>query len=911
MKTSTPLLAAAAIFATAASLHAADVSGRRMVWAHYVPWYLPGDASLLSYWFHSFPQDQVGDNPLREEIGRAMAMGIDGFFNDVFIHENGGTSYWDLRPFLKAAEGTPFLFGLCLDGTSSAELQTRELIRMLSLFGDHPNYPKMDGRYVVCTYRFRSRTPDEWRTIRQNCVEAGFPLYLVANFMTGFGVVNPRALASYAGTFERAYDFAQYGMDRAQRKSLEQETAASAAFCREHGAIYMPCVWPGYFGAWMKGGNCFYQPFCGFDTAQRRFDTWRLVPDADWLHLTTWNDHGETAMMPRRLVTGNRAVIKAMANEFKGVPPPDGNDIAFAYLREVIPGTMLRFEAMRLPTASRADVSVSGRLRDAGGNVVCELPEKAFDTNRWPRVEWLVSTTHMAESPYLVPEFTIRHFAQPQTGEPPVPPEGGPGFVRAAAGEPPTPRQIRAPKIFFAAGWLSDPVTVKVSEDDCANVDSSLSVAYSNGLLNAHCTFAAEKPARRIVLYRNDRPVTSFRPSSGKTLNLIFTGYGTIELKASGGARIVQAVKRYEKKGTRDFSWTTNRVLSLRTPGWSILSACVEAEAGDVLAFSSGGNTTRFTPIELLASARYAPPTRRTSPGTMAGDDVVPQGARIWLDWEGTAYDLPPLDMKSGSLSAEVWMTPPNANDAWWAEFEFADGSFAESAVVYPFAKTRASVVMNVVETPVTLDHPSGAAGAPDSKVLLTPEPDWPVRETKVVGAKVSPLAIRRARFDFQGEPMRCPMLPHRCWPMGPFRLVCHFTRLAEDGGGDGRIVGVDGWNEGPELRLLEDGRVEAAYCGGNKRGTGNWNDLGTPLFRHAVRSLRPLEAGRKVEIAVESDGLSLSISIDGEPQGTAALPPIRCYGNLTPALGAGINGENPTTGLLHDLEIEGSPAMP
>ena len=882
MKTSTPLLAAVAIFAAAASLHAADVSGRRMVWAHYVPWYLPGDASLLSYWFHSFPQDQVGDNPLREEIGRAMAMGIDGFFNDMVVHEGGTTAYWDLRPFLKAAEGTPFLFGICLDGISSIDHLLHELVKMLSTYGDHPNYPKCEGRYIVNAYKFLSHTPDEWRAIRKGCEKAGFPLYVVANVETGFAAFDAARLTPYAGTFERAYHFAFHGMDREQRKSLEQETTECAAFCREHDAVYLPCVWPGYLGAWMMGVNCFYQPFCGFDTAQRHFEAWRLVADADWLHLTTWNDHAETALMPRRLVTGNRDVVKAMADEFKGVPPPDGDNIAFAYLREVIPGTMLRFEAMRLPTAATTEVSVSGRLRDAGGNVVCELPEKAFGTNRWPRAEWLVSTTHLAESPYLVPEFTI--------------------------GRADGSRTVRAPKIFFAAGWLSDPVTVKVSEDDCANVDSSLSVAYSNGLLNARCTFAAEKPARRIVLYRNDRPVTSFRPSSGKTLNLIFTGQGTIGLKASGGARIIQAVKRFEKNGTRDFSWTTNRVLSLRTPGWSILSACVEAEADDMLAFSSGGKTTRFTPPELLASARNAPPTRWFPPGIMAGDEVVPQGARIRLDEEGTACDLPPLDMKSGSLSAEVWMTPPVENDAWWVEFELSDGSFAESDVIYPFAKTRAPVAMNVVETPVTLDHPSGASGAPDSKVFLTPEPDWPVRATRIVGAKVSPLAIRHARFDFQGEPMRRTMLPHRCWPMGPFRLSCRFTRLAEDGGGDGRIVGVDGWNEGPELRLLEDGRVEAAYCGGNKRGTGNWNDLGTPLFRHAVRSLRPLEAGRKVEIVVESDGLSLSLSIDGEPQGTAALPPIRCYGNLTPALGEGVNGDNPKTGLMHGLEIAGNP---
>lgn len=867
------LIASAIFFGGAALLCAADVSGRRMVWAHYVPWYLPGDASLLSHSFHSFPQDQIGDNPLRKEIERAMAMGIDGFFNDVIIHGSGETSYWDLRPFLKAAEGTPFLFGLCLDGGSSAELQTRELIRMLSVFGDHPNYPKIDGRYVVCTYQFRSRKPDAWWTIRQKCADAGFPLYIVANVETGFTAFDSAKLEPYAGTFERAYHFAHYGMDRWRRKSMEQETAECAAFCREHGATYMPCVWPGYFGAWMMGVNCFYQPFCGFDTAQRRFDTWRLVADADWLHLTTWNDHGETALMPRRLVTGNRAVVKAMSDEFKGAPPSGKDNVAFAYLREVIPGTMLRLEALRLPTASKAEVSVSVRLRDTDGNVVCELPEKVFGTNRWPRLEWLVSTTHLAELPFLVPEFTIRR------GE--------------------AVRQIRASRIFFSCGWLSDPVTVKVSEDDCADVDSSLSVAYSNGLLRAQCSFSAEKSARRIVLYRNDRPVTAFRPSSGKTLNLIFSGEHTIELKAGGRARIVQAVKRFEKNGSRDFSWTANRVLSLRTPGWSILSACVEAEPDDGLTFSSGGKTTQFTPQELLASAHDASPTPWSPPGIVAGRNVVPQGARIWLDEEGVACDLPSLGMKSGSLSAEVWMTPPGENDAYWAEFEFADGSFAESGVVYPFAKAMKPVATTIVETPVTLDHPSGASGAPDSRVFLTPQSEWPVRVTRVVEAKVSPQSIRRARFDFQGEPMRRPMLPHRCWPMGPFRLVCHFTRLAKDGNAAGRIVGGTGWNESPELRLLADGRIEAAYCGGS--------DFGHAKFRHAVQSLVPLETGRKTEIAVASDGRTFQLWLDGELQAETPLPPLRAYGNLTPVIGEGVNGKDPKTGLLHDLELNGS----
>ena len=882
MNTAASILAAAAIFAAAAPLHAVEVSGRRMVWAHYVPWYLPGDASLLPHRFRSFPLDSVGADPIREEIGRAMAMGINGFFNDMVAHEGGETSYWDLRPFLKAAEGTPFLFGICLDGNFSAEHQTRELVKMLSTYGDHPNYPKCKGRYVVATFAFLRKTPDEWRAIRKGCEDAGFPLHLVANVETPFKAFDPVKLEPYAGTFERAYHFGCLGMDRGRRKSLEREISECAAFCREHGASYMPSVWPGYFGAWMMGVNCFYQPFCGFDTAQRHFEAWRLVPEADWLHLTTWNDHAETALMPRRLVPGNRAAGRAMADEFKGEPPTEKSQVVFSYFREVIPGSMLRFEAMRLPSSGEHAVAVSGILRDAEGNVVCELPEKTFGTEGWARLEWLVSTTHLAESPTLVPEFSIRHFAQPRTGEPPA------------------PRQIRAPRIFFSAGWLSDPVTVKVSEDDCASVDSSLSVSYAGGLLRARCDFAAEKTARRIVLHRNDRPVTAFRRKAGKTLNLLLQSSGDIELKTKD-ARIVCAVKSGETNGAPNFAWTPSRILSRKTPGWAMLSACIEAEADDAIVFTGAGKSVRFTPASLVASGTPAWPTRWSPPGIVAGSDLRPQRGAIWLDEEGTACDLPTLDMDRGCLTAEVWMTQPGENDAYWVEFEFADGSFAESDVVYPFAKTREPVETSVVETPVTLDHPSGATGAPDAKVFLAPQSEWPVRETRVVDARVSPLAVRRARFDFQGEPMLRPMLPHRCWPMGPFRLVCHFTRIAENGDGAGRIVGVEGWNEGPELRLLPDGRIEAAYCGGS--------DFGAAKFRHAVQSLQPLEVGRRAEIAASSDGRTLRLWVDGELHGETPLPALRTYGNLAPALGAGVNGETPTTGLLHDLEIMGSPA--
>ena len=64
------LFVAIALCVAGLPLCAADVAGRRMVWAHYVPWYTPDNASQMSHRFHSYPQEDVGANPFREEIDR-------------------------------------------------------------------------------------------------------------------------------------------------------------------------------------------------------------------------------------------------------------------------------------------------------------------------------------------------------------------------------------------------------------------------------------------------------------------------------------------------------------------------------------------------------------------------------------------------------------------------------------------------------------------------------------------------------------------------------------------------------------------------------------------------------------------------------------------------------------------------
>ncbi len=839
--------------------YAADVANRRMVWAHYVPWLVPENASQMAQRVYDFPQTDVGENPLRDEIRRALDQGVDGFFNDMVAHEGGQTSFWDLRPYLAAAEGTPFQFGICLDRRISVTNQVKELVRMLSTYGKHPNYATCGDRFVVCTYTYRAWTPDEWRTIRQGCADAGYPIHVIANIETPFSAFDEKVFAPYAGLFEGAFHFSIMGCGRTPFKSVETEMREADAFCRKNGAAFMPCLWPGYYGGWLSGRCSYYQPFLGFDTLQRRFDAAQAL-DAQWLHLTTWNDHEETTLQTRRLTTGNPAIVRAMARAFRGERPAEKADVVFAYLRENIPGTLLRFEAQRLPSAEKGDISVSGRLIDEQGEIVAGLAERRLTGDDWTRVEWLVPTTELAASHVLTPEFVVRL--------------------------PSETRIVTLPPVFQFTGWLANPETVKVSVHDRRSIKSAFDLAWKDCILSGSCSFASEAPLKRAVLYRNERPVTAFTPSRRTILPVLFNGGGWLNLRVENG-RIAQAVKSFETNGAPNFAWNERGITSLKTPTWMRLTARIETETRTTLTFTDDRAVRTFTPHDLLRFGEL-----RCGAG------------KIRLSPDGTLYNLPPLGRKDGKLFLSVWSEQPAPTDDFWVEFEFADGTFAESKVQQPFATERRPIPMAIVETPITLEKTSGASGTPDAQVFLTPEAAWPVKTTRLVSAKVSPFAVRRARFDFSGAPLARPKLPHRQWPMGPFRLTCSFTPLATDGAAH-PILSPNGWNEGPSLTLAADGCLVATYTGG----TGTYaSSTGDAAFTYEVKTAAPLTHGRRVRLTLVNDGRTFTLLVDGVKAGSCAIAPVRVYGNCSPSIGDGINGENPTVGLLHDLEFAGDP---
>ncbi len=828
---------------------AAEMSGRKVAWAHYVGWNPPQNVSLAAWDNYDTPVHDAGADPLKAEVSRALEMGIDGFLVDVcVVGEKGDSAFWDLRPHLKAAEGTPFQFGICIDANPKLDRLASEIIRMLRVYGGHPNYPRMNGRPVVGTYAFKGRDPKEWVEVKRRCADAGIPIYLIGNVETFFSPFVPEDVARAADAFDCAYHFACMAMHPSQGLSVEDVSRQSAAVCAERGRKFMPCLWPGYYGAWLARVNCYYQPFLGYDTLLRR-QAIAMKLDADWLHLTTWNDHFETTLEPRRLTTGLRRMVTAMTGEFKGLPPPKEVDVQFAYLRETMPGTVHRFEAVRPPVAESPAVSVRGWLRDADGRVVADLAAKDFGAGRWERVEWLVNTTPLSASPLLTPEFEVRS------------PQG----VRRAA----------MPPVFLFLPYMRNPETVRVSILDRREIANELSVSFTNGVLSATCSVDSPAALRRATLYRNERAVTSFGESGRTVLPLHFKGEGLVRLAVENG-RIENALKSFETNGAPHFRWGASELVSTLTPGWMKFAArIVCSNDATAIAFSSAGETRKVSAAELVARGRI---------------DVK----KGWLSAESpdcTLRDEPPLDVRSGTLRLAAAARPPEPTDAFWTEFEFADGTFASSRVVYPFAKDAAPVKMNVVETPVTLDWTSGACGQPGAKAFLSDERDWPVSATRVVETPVSPLSVRRHRFPMAADGRNVrprAELPFREWPMGAFTLKCSLRPLTADGKAHPLLV-KGGWQDGPEMWLAADGRLGASYsAGGTKR---------------MVHSRRPLAVGRTVRVELASDCRELRLAVDGAEQTACDIPPRRSYGNCQPQLGEGVNGPNPTVAELFGLE--------
>ena len=480
---------------------AGEVADRSMVWAHNTPWFQPEDYPLYTQGFYNFPLQPAPEtghkmeDSLAEEVKIALNHGVDGFFLDFGGDPGKGPAHWShLLPFyLKAAEGTPFQVGICMDTKISKDYWGRELKRLLKANGDHPNYPRYNGKYVVCAYQFLQWenqqpggwTVEEWKQLRAELKEAGLELYIVANAAP---LPNEKLDLDRLTRALDAYDCVfLFDAPGHADETPEVNNEKLADFCRKNGKRFMACLHPGYYGAWLWGFNDFYNPFRGFDMFYRMFVSARKH-DAQWTHLTTWNDLVETAVLPRVFTFGLAHTLKNYSSYLKNRPQlSETPDVLAAYLRELLPGEVLRLELHSLPSQAGTPLTLSGKLYDLSGKAVWTLPPQSVSADQFARAEWVVPTAELAASPVLIPEFTV------------------------TAGD--YARTVRTPAVYLVTPWLQNAVTVNVPlAQMLENFPNTLAVGWNEGILEATVDFDAPEEISSILLFRNDRPIAVFSP---------------------------------------------------------------------------------------------------------------------------------------------------------------------------------------------------------------------------------------------------------------------------------------------------------------------------------------------------------------------------------------------------------------
>jgi len=866
-----------------------------MAWAHYVGWTVPARNSFEPQHYYNYPVFENAGDPFRAEVRRALAAGLDGFFVDVIMQYRWRPGYHDtVERLLAAAEDTPFRVAPCLDVKTDVTNQVDNICWMLDRFGNHPNYPRVNEKYVLATYTYPEWTPTQWRWMLDRCAAKGFPLYLVGNVKYSCGVLRPERLENYRDVFDVCYGFAYIG---GETWSIDRECRSTAAWCKAHGKRYMACLHPGYFARWLRGGNAGYQAFRGLDQYLDCFSALRET-GADWIHFTTWNDHCETTLEPMTLTPGNGALLRATCDAFKGQrPTARAADVLFAYHREELPGTLLRFEALRLPAAETNAVTVSGTLQDAFGRAMATLPPRTLAA-AWDRAEWLVPSTALAKSPHLVPVFT-----------------------RASPAET---RTARLPALLFRTPWLENNITVRAAFGDCGEKKHSLRVSEKGGVFTATLGLSGPGTVKRAILFRNERPLGQFRAVSQKPgaagLPILFAGNCQVDLALPDG-EVVKVFRGGRPFGQDGFRYTDHAIDNRPNGAFENLSAWLEASPDAVVTFADAGGPRRFTLPELARLRRLS--LRNGSLTLQAYPDC-------------TLREMPCLDAAEGSFRLAVYDRPPRPQDAFYARLELQNGRMVETDVLYPFAAGD-TVCTTLLETPVTLETKPGDLGLPRIEPLvvyrefLTPETNLPVRTTTPVAADVARASLREAFWPLAGDGLSAyddrhltiatnlftheggrtalrftgserVSLPARMAPMDAGSVSFDIAPEPPDGT-PRTVLGRLGYGTGFTARLLGDGRLETHWSGTGRGGV--WKI--TPAVDLALVTPEPLPPRAWTRVTLANDNRTLRIFLDGRCVAARTYTPFRSYGPAVFVLGGEGQDAPGYRGRLTALRLAGS----
>ena len=900
---------------TAFYVSASEVGQRKMVWAHNTPWFYPADYPGYAELYYNFPIQESKDgetldaDSLRDEIRIAQSKGLDGFFVDFGGDPNGAAPHWSWRlpRYLKAAEGTNFQVAICIDSKTSAEYWVKWLKELLSQNGNHPNYPKVGDKYVVCTYQFLhgengfgdwSWSREDWRKLHAAMNEAGYPIYLIGNVAPlPNAKLNLQQLAETQDIYDALYlfDSPAHCFD-----PPEVNNQLLAQFCQENGKRFIATLHPGYWGAWLANFNDFYNPFRGFDCFYRGFvDAKKYQPQ--WIHLTTWNDLVETGVFERLYTFGQAETLRCYANDLKGTKIVSSEpNVLVSYMHEVLPGEQLRIEALSMPTSLKAPIEISGVLRGIDGSVVYELPQRTVSPEQYGRVEWLIPTHELAFTPMLQPEFTVRY--------------GDTASTRKSI------------PIYLVSSWLQNCVTVNVPLNRMlADFPWQFDVKQEDERLEATVQFDCPAPLKRIMLFRNDRPTGVFVPdlaANEQVLNVVITAMPKPVRITFENGRLLRAFRKGTAKGA---NWQ-NTIFFDYGKDFFVAADATSGPMGMALAGTKE--------LKLVITTAEGKQTRVSAETLIRDRRFVNADIDLRASVDNTLFRDEPLNCKQGKFTLPLFAPEPKITDNFYLRFETMDGRYFFSQPCYPFAPNDTEM-RTVLATAWTLESSKGGnafafRGEPE---FLTPTAQQPIKANFTAKVPVSILSARGASWDFNspdgmildrygdrdftidskmlvddehgGKALKLDgkasaTIPARLWPMSGVGVTSLDIKPDAISDQPQTIVFKDGWYDGININLLPDGKIEVIRC--YIADSNDQNDI----KMQSMRSKSAIKAGQWSSIRIEADHGTMKLFVNDKEEVSVQQAPYRSHGNGRVSFGGAMPGCIPFRGLIDNLKLYG-----
>ncbi len=866
----------------------------RLVWCHYVAWFDWNRTPSAINNYYDFPLTHpTGDQQrdYRQEIDAAIKMGIDGFLVDLV---DGSVFLEQTLKLLDAASGTPFMVSVCLDGFSDpAPEYAAKVAAFLKQASESPNLARIDGKPLLATYAGDRKSADYWVAFRKELLNSGYEVFLVADVQTP---------ADYPNCFDMHYSF--NALDKTPSEASTHFPALRKGAALTSSGKWMAGLGPGYIGSWLfSGRNDYYSGFRGFDQFWSNFEN-AVKEQADWIHLTTWNDLDETPLQPMTYQFHSYPELtQYWISHWKGTDKPAQSPrLYLAYQREQIIGTVQRIELISLPSIAKS-VTVCLELRSMAGKSLMTTPSRTIAGAKAERLDWAIPTAAFAQTPVVEPVLHV---------------QGGS-----------TRYSRRLPMFVLRTGWIANKSSIRVPVHEMTDGQAKLSVKrVASDTIEATVSLKSTAKLRSATLYRNDRPIGAFDKNNRKgtryQLSLTHIQDTQIQITASGGT-ILNAYYALDTVSKPDLKWSPSSLSVVLRRYRELAAELVDSGEMKLDVTLDHGKPQTVTLTQLKQGSVELLST--------SGQPVC----RLFLaETANTAVVTPNLDVSKADLTGQWYVANTFPSDLFTVRCETINGSFFFSNTVAPFTTSSALVPTTVLNTAVTLD--GGAVGGGGYDAYITPPP-YITPATAI--AIVHPAMVQQMKWAFDssdpwadtagrnrlhpgsgvnvpgyaqnpdhtpavvlrdGKPGACIQfdgkddileVPIRQFPIGAYTISMDI--MPTSSGVEQSVIGHVGWQSCPVLRILADGRLQAGREMSRTPDSTKYNILATsdaPL---------PLEVWSHVEVKLNEQ--TIQISVNNKLSATASGIPARDYGNLRIYLGGDGTGHM-FAGKLDDIVI-------